>query len=64
MLFGLKNDGYLFLGSSEYPLPIIQNLEVINKKWKIYKNLETKRLARFDAFSLPELKSALSLFSK
>ena len=64
MLFGLKMDGYLFLGSSEYPLPIIQNLEVINKKWKIYKNLETKRLARFDAFSLPELKSALSLFSK
>ncbi len=62
MLFGLKMDGYLFLGSSENPLPIIQNLEVINKKWKIYKNLQTKRVVRFDAFSLPELKPAPSLF--
>ncbi|MGI8582843.1 MAG: chemotaxis protein CheB [Chitinophagaceae bacterium] len=57
LLFGTKMDGYLFLGSSENPLPIIQNLEVVNKKWKIYKNLETKRVVRFDAFSLPELKA-------
>ncbi|MDP9046698.1 MAG: PAS domain-containing protein, partial [Bacteroidota bacterium] len=55
LLYGLKMGAYLFLGSSENPLPIIQNLEVANKKWKIYKNLETKRLLRFDAFSLPEL---------
>lgn len=57
LLFGIKMDGYLFLGSSENPMPIIQNLEVVNKKWKIYKNLETKRVVRFDAFSLPELKA-------
>ncbi|MEJ7671903.1 MAG: chemotaxis protein CheB [Chitinophagaceae bacterium] len=56
LIFGLKMEGYLFLGSSENPLPIIQNLEVVNGKWKIYKNLETKRAVRFDAFSLPELK--------
>jgi two-component system CheB/CheR fusion protein len=55
LLFGLKMDGYLFLGSSENPMPIIKNLEVVNKKWKIYKNLETKRELRFDAFLLPEL---------
>ena len=55
LLFGLKTDGYLILGSSENPAAIIQNLEVINKKWKIYRNLETKRVALFDAFSLPEL---------
>ncbi|MES2429730.1 MAG: chemotaxis protein CheB [Bacteroidota bacterium] len=55
LLFGLKMDGYLFLGSSENPMPIIQNLEVINKKWKIYKNLQTNRQVRFDTFSLPEL---------
>lgn len=55
LLFGLKRDGYLFLGSSENPIPIIKNLEVVNKKWKIYKNLETKRGISFDAFSLPEL---------
>jgi len=55
LLFGLKKDGYLFLGSSENPMPIIKNLEVVHKKWKIYKNLETKRGVSFDAFSLPEL---------
>jgi two-component system, chemotaxis family, CheB/CheR fusion protein len=55
LLFGLKMDGYLFLGSSENPMPIIKNLEVVNKKWKIYKNLETKRVVRFDAFSMPDL---------
>lgn len=54
MLFGLKKDGYLFLGSSENPMPIIKNLEVVHKKWKIYKNLETKRTVSFDAFSMPE----------
>ncbi|MET3113557.1 chemotaxis methyl-accepting protein methylase [Pedobacter sp. CG_S7] len=54
-LFGLKKDGYLFLGSSENPMPIIKNLEVVSKKYKIYKNLESKRTISFDAFSLPEL---------
>jgi two-component system CheB/CheR fusion protein len=55
MLFGLKRDGYLFLGSSENPMPIIKNLEVVNKKWKIYKNLKVKRDVSFDVFSMPEL---------
>lgn len=55
LLFGLKMDGYLFLGSSENPMPILKNLEVIQKKWKIYRNLETKRGISFDAFSLPDL---------
>ena len=55
LLFGLKMDGYLFLGSSENPMPIIKNLEIVNKKWKIYKNLQAKRVVGFDAFLLPEL---------
>ncbi|MEO6522951.1 MAG: chemotaxis protein CheB [Mucilaginibacter sp.] len=55
LLFGLKMDGYLFLGSSENPMPILKNLEVVQKKWKIYKNLESKRGISFDAFSLPDL---------
>jgi two-component system CheB/CheR fusion protein len=55
MLFGLKMNGYLFLGSSENPAPIIKNLEVVNKKWKIYRNLKAKREVSFDVFSLPEL---------
>lgn len=55
LLFGLKKDGYLFLGASENPIPIIKNLEIIHKKWKLYKNLETKRVVNFDAFSIPDL---------
>ncbi|MGF7039688.1 chemotaxis protein CheB [Mucilaginibacter lappiensis] len=55
LLFGLKMNGYLFLGSSENPMPILKNLEVVHKKWKIYKNLEAKRAVSFEAFSMPDL---------
>lgn len=54
-LFGLKKDGYLFLGSSENPTPIIHSLEVVNKKWRIYKNLEAKQASNFDAYTMPNL---------
>ncbi|MDB5149447.1 MAG: yycG 1 [Mucilaginibacter sp.] len=63
MLFGLKKDGYLFLGSSESPMPIIKNLQVVHKKWKIYKNLETKRAISFEAFSMPDTRQIPSRFS-
>ncbi|MEO5968144.1 MAG: chemotaxis protein CheB [Ferruginibacter sp.] len=55
LLFGLRKNGYLFLGPSENPAAIIQSLEVVNKKWKIYKNLETKRALNIDAFSMPQM---------
>ncbi|MFC4210238.1 chemotaxis protein CheB [Pedobacter lithocola] len=54
MLFGLKQDGYLFLGLSENPMPIIKNLETVSKVYKIYRNLKSKRSVSFDAFSMPE----------
>ncbi len=54
MLFGLKQEGYLFLGSSENPMAIIKDLEVVSKQYKIYKNLKSKRSVSFDAFSMPE----------
>jgi two-component system CheB/CheR fusion protein len=55
LLFGLKVHGYLFLGSSENPLPIIQNLEVVDKTWKLYKNRQTRRQVHFDGFSVPHM---------
>lgn len=55
LLFGLKTNGFLFLGSSENPLTIIDNLQVIDKKWRIYKNLKNKRAVNFDTFALPEI---------
>lgn len=65
--FGLKKDGYLFLGSGENPNALSTGLEVINKKWKIYKNIGEKEVIRFDAFSLPalvDIKSATSFTSR
>ncbi|MCF0069633.1 ATP-binding protein [Dyadobacter sp. CY261] len=55
LLFGLKQYGYLFLGSSENPLPILQSLKVISKKFKVYKNLDANQHVRFESFSLPEV---------
>lgn len=37
LLFGLRPEGYLFLGSSETPLSILKGLEVTSRKNKIYK---------------------------
>jgi len=57
LIFGLRQHGYLILGSSENPTSILQHLEVVNKKAKIYKNLEVKRRMNFDGFSVPEIPS-------
>lgn len=54
LLFGLKRHGFLFLGSSENPLPILHSLRVVSKKFKIYKNEEANQTVRFESFSLPE----------
>ena len=51
--FGLKKNGILFIGSSENALISLKNLEVINKKWKIYRNLTVKNEGRLEEFSLP-----------
>jgi two-component system CheB/CheR fusion protein len=55
LLFGLRQEGYLFLGSSENPSPILQSLKVVNKKWKVYKNLDSNQAVRFESFSLPQI---------
>lgn len=52
--FGLKMEGYLFLGSSENPMPILHHLEVVNKQYKLYRNVKSKRIVSFDAFSMPD----------
>ncbi len=54
LLFGLKVDGHIMLGSSENSLPVVKNLHLVNKKWKIYKKLAVNRTVNFNTFSLPE----------
>ena len=48
LLFGLRKEGFLFLGPSENPMTIIKNLKLISAKWKIYQNLVSKRTISFD----------------
>ena len=55
LLFGLRSHGYLFLGSSENPLPILESLKVISKKFKVYKNQGSHHPVRFDSYSMPEV---------
>ncbi len=64
--FGLKKDGYLFFGSSENAHSLNPGLELINNKWKVYKNHEAKRSALLDMSSLPafaDIKTIPSLHS-
>ncbi len=51
--FGLKYKGYLFLGPSENIADISSSVEEIDKKWKIYKNTEAKRILNFETFIAP-----------
>lgn len=58
LFFGLKKNGYLFLGPSENPLPIMKNLGVINAKWRVFKKLENSvTTARVNTFLLPQLQA-------
>ena len=54
LLFGLKPEGYLFLGSSENPLPILKSLKVIDKNSKVYKKLDASPSVNFETFTVPE----------
>jgi two-component system CheB/CheR fusion protein len=63
-LFGLKMDGYLFLGPSENPVPIAENLELVDKKWKIFRNRQQKKIVSFDAFSMPVMRHPAPLTEK
>lgn len=60
LLFGLKKNGYLFLGPSENPLSIMQSLEVVNGKWKLYRSNEARQAIRFDAFFQPAFSNSKS----
>ncbi|MCF2489158.1 CheR family methyltransferase [Dyadobacter sp. CY347] len=54
LLFGLKPEGYLFLGSSENPSPILKSLKIIDKSAKIYQKLDAVQSVNFETFILPE----------
>jgi two-component system CheB/CheR fusion protein len=62
MHFGLKKDGYLFLGPSESATVIKEDFSEISSKWNILQSNKSGRKVKFDAFSSPvmeEIKTPL-----
>lgn len=53
MHFGLKKDGYLFLGPSESAAVLRADFSEISNKWNILKSNKNGRAIRFDTFSSP-----------
>jgi two-component system CheB/CheR fusion protein len=53
MHFGLKKDGYLFLGPSENAATIKADFIDISNKWNILKSYKSGRSVRFDNFLSP-----------
>ncbi|MDQ3393498.1 MAG: ATP-binding protein [Bacteroidota bacterium] len=53
MHFGLKKEGFLFLGSSENASKLSSQFSEISKKWRVYQKNSDSRSVRFDTFSLP-----------
>jgi two-component system CheB/CheR fusion protein len=53
--FGLKYKGFLFLGPSENVNDIISSLEMVDKKAKIYRNIEARKMVNFDTFMSPNI---------
>lgn len=51
MHFGLKKDGYLFLGPSENASVLKNDFDEISAKWKVLKSNKPGRVVKFDAFS-------------
>lgn len=49
--FGLKENGYLFLGPSESTAVIKEGFNEISSKWNILKSIKTGKPIRFDTFS-------------
>lgn len=55
MHFGLKKDGYLFLGPSENAAILKDDFNEVSSKWNILKSNKSGRSVKFDAFSSPML---------
>lgn len=53
MHFGLKKDGYLFLGPSESAAVLRTGFKEISNKWNIYKSTKSDRKVRLNTFSSP-----------
>ncbi|MDB5121766.1 MAG: chemotaxis protein CheR [Sphingobacteriales bacterium] len=53
MHFGLKKDGYLFLGPSENASVLKADFDEISNKWNLLKSNKKSQSVRFDAFSSP-----------
>ncbi|HEX8358175.1 MAG TPA: CheR family methyltransferase, partial [Segetibacter sp.] len=53
LLYGLKRDGYLFLGPSENPFSIIDSLDTLDRRCKIYRAKKEKQAIRLETILHP-----------
>ena len=60
MQFGLKKEGYLFLGPSENAAILKTDYTEISNKWNIFKTNKNGRPVRFDNFTSPVLEGLKS----
>lgn len=59
--FGLRQGGYLLLGSSENAKILAPQFREVDKKWRVYQKTSASRVIGFENFSLPEVKEPLSV---
>lgn len=64
MHFGLKKDGYLFLGPSESAAVIKDDFTEISSKWNILKSTHKGKNVKFDAFTSPVIGELRSRYPK
>ena len=57
MHFGLKKQGYLFLGPSENPSFLKADFKEISTKWNILQSTKIGRPVKFEAFSSPTIEN-------
>lgn len=64
--FSLNQYGYLFLGSSENISLLDENIEEVNAKWRIYRNLKVGRLLSHnkDAWTIDKRRNSVGTLTK
>lgn len=57
MHFGLKKNGFLFLGPSENPAVLKSDFKTLNAKWNIFQSNKIGRPVKFNDFSSPVMQN-------
>jgi two-component system CheB/CheR fusion protein len=59
--FGLRQGGYLLLGTSENAKILAPQFREVDKKWRVYQKTSASHVVGFENFSLPEVREPLAV---